>query len=403
MSANVAEDLVALLRSRGWSKIEDNPRGSDLWAFGAIQLPSDYVAHDRPDAVKNVTYQAEMYVPHEVRLGTFLWTDLLERVAAAHEEQRAQLERALEMVRFDVTRFRIDGRHTVPLETGATVISSAFGMMRAAATAARRPRQSIGSNYSKLADEIVREARLAHTEEGSFTFPVALRVNPPEPEPEPETQLDNEVFSSAPSESAERRVTRTLAQAMAAFEKHVVQPATDPSMRDLAPVIIAGGTKEMFANLSRAVSEPDVGWLETGFAWAPIEGIPADPPSRISIPADADARHLISRAVQLLSTSRRDAVRVITGPIIRIEHSPGDPFGEIAVQAPSGTSSRHGRVEAVVRRERLEQIHLWMSQGTTVVLQGEVERRPGRSARLAGIASPRALEDALSGIDDVSA
>lgn len=401
MSANVAEDLVALLRSRGWSKIEDNPSGSDLWAFGAIQLPPDYAAHADPHAANHVAYRAEMYVPHEVRLGTFLWTDLLERVAAAHEEQRAQLERALEMVRFDVTRFRIDGRRTVPLETGATVISSAFGMMRAAATAARRPRQSIGSNYSKLADEIVREARLAHTEEGSFVFPVVLKVNPPEPEPG--TQLDDEVFSSAPSESAERRVTRTLAQAMAAFEKHVIQPAADPRMRDLTPVIIAGGTKEMFANLSRAVSEPDVGWLETAFAWAPIEGVSADPPNRISIPADADARHLISRAVQLLSTSKTDPVRVITGPIIRIEHNPGDPFGEIAVQAPSGTSSRHGRVEAMVRREQLDQIHLWMSQGTTVVLQGEVERRPGRSARVAGIASPQALEDALSGIEDVGA
>lgn len=401
MSANVAEDLVALLRSRGWAKIEDNPSGSDLWAFGINQLPSDHATHAHSDSAEPVEYRAEMYVPHEVRLGSFLWTDLLERVAAAHEEQTAQLERALAMVRFDVTRFRVDGRHTVPLETGATVISSAFGMMRAAATAARRPRPSIGRNYSKLADGIVREARLAHTEEGSFVFPVVLKVNPPEPEPE--TQLDNDVFSSAPSESAERRVTRTLAQAMAAFEKHVMQPATDPHMRDLTPVIIAGGTKEMFANLSRALSEPDVGWLETGFAWAPIEGVSADPPTRISIPADVDARYLISRAVRLLSTPKSDPVRVITGPIIRIEHNPGDPFGEIAVQAPSTASSRHGRVEAVVRREQLDQIHLWMSQGATVVLQGEVERRPGRSARLAGIARPQALEDSLSGIDDVTA
>ena len=399
MSANVAEDLVALLRSRGWSMIENNPTGSDLWAFGANQLPA-LPDNARAESAASVEYRPEMYVPHDVKLGSFLWTDLLERVAAAHEERTAQVERALELVRFDVTRFRVDGRHTVPLETGATVIGSAFGMMRAAATAARRPRQSIGSNYSKLADGIVREARLAHTEEGSFVFPVVLKVHPPEPEPE--TQLDSDVFASASPESAERRVTRTLAQAMAAFERHIMQPATNPRMRDLTPVIIAGGTKEMFANLSRAVSEPEVGWLETEFAWAPIESVSVDAPRRISIPADVDARHLISRSVQLLSAPKSDPVRVITGPIIRIEHTPGDPFGEIAVQVPLASSNRHGRVEGVVRREQLEQIHLWMSQGTTVVLQGEIERRPGRSARLAGVATPQALDDALAGIDAVA-
>ena len=97
-----------------------------------------------------------------------------------------------------------------------------------------------------------------------------------------------------------------------------------------------------------------------------------------------------------------DPVRVITGPIIRIEHTPGDPFGEIAVQVPLASSNRLGRVEGVVRREQLEQIHLWMSQGTTVVLQGEIERRPGRSARLAGVAAPQALDDALAGFDAVA-
>lgn len=377
MSENVAGDLSALLRTRGWKLAESNSRGSDLWSLNG---------------------RVEMYLPSEVTRGSFLWSDLVERIADAHEERVTQTEREIELIRFDVTRFRIDGSRTIPLEAGATVIGSAFGMLRAAATAARRPRQSIGSNYSKLGDEIVGEARLAHTEVGSFIFPVALKVSPPEMDPD--TPIDTEVFASSMPESPERRVTRTLAQAVSAFDKHVLQPGREPQMRDLTPVIIAGGTREMFSHVSRAISEPGISWLETDFAWASVESISTEIPRAIRIPADAEAQELLTRSVRLLSAPKSEPIRVITGPIITISHAPGDPFGEIAIQVPSLSHSRSGRVEAVVRREQLDQIHHWMNHGTTVVVQGEVERRPGRPARIKEIASPQPLDDALFGNDN---
>ncbi|WP_413247831.1 hypothetical protein [Sinomonas flava] len=375
MSENVAGDLSVLLKARGWSSQETNPGASNLWSLAG---------------------RAEMYLPPIVTRGSFLWSDLIERIAEAHEEKVDTIERAIDLVHFDVARFRVDaapGSQTIPLETGAAVISSAFGMLRAAATAARQPRQSIGSNYSRLGDEIVHEARLAHTEVGSFVFPVMLKVNPPEALPE--TPLPGVEFESSHPESQERRVTRTLAQALTAFEKHVLQPAREPRMIDLTPVVIAGGTKEMLAQLHNMLSEPGVSWLETRFTWAPIESAAAKSPNRVLIPAETEARALVAQSVKLLSTPKSDPLRVITGPIIHISHVPGEATGEIAIQTPSPTSARYGRVEVVVRQDQLSEIHHWMDQGTIVVVHGVVERRPGRPARLKDIAAPAPLDDTL--------
>ncbi|XPP25636.1 MAG: hypothetical protein ACNYNX_08285 [Leucobacter sp.] len=375
MTENMADDLTALLLARGWTPQEPSPGASALWTLEG---------------------RAEMYVPPVVTRGSFLWSDLVMRISTAQDDRTKVIEREIELVRYDVTRFRVDaapGAQGIPLEAGATVIGSAFGMLRAAATAARRPRQSIGSNYSRIGDEIVRDAQLAHTEVGSFVFPVMLKVSPPEPLPE--TPLPGVDVNSTRPESSERRVTRTLAQALTAFDKHVLQPGREPRLADLTPVVIAGGTKEMFAQVSRTLAEPDVSWLETAFTWSPTESPGADAPTRVIIPGESEARTLVSKAVRLLSTLKSDPLRVITGPIIHISHAPGEPVGEIAIQTPSPTSARYGRVEVTVRQEQLTEIHQWMDQGTTVVVQGIVERRPGRPARLKDIAEPRPLDDTL--------
>jgi len=375
MTENMADDLTALLLTRGWTSQEPNPGASALWTLRG---------------------RAEMYVPPVVTRGSFLWSDLVMRISTAQDDRTDVVEREIELVRYDVTRFRVDagpGAQGIPLEAGATVIGSAFGMLRAAATAARRPRQSIGSNYSRIGDEIIRDAKLAHTEVGSFVFPVMLKVSPPDPLPE--TPLPGVDVNSTRPESSERRVTRTLAQALTAFDRHVLQPGRDPRLADLTPVVIAGGTKELFAQVSRTLAEPDVSWLETAFSWSPAESPGADAPTRVIIPGESEAQALVSKAVRLLSTPKSDPLRVITGPIIHISHAPGEPVGEIAIQTPSPTSARYGRVEVTVRQEQLTEIHQWMDQGTTVVVQGIVERRPGRPAKLKEIAEPRPLDDTL--------
>jgi len=376
MTADLARDVAALLTSRGWTVVRGAKGHAALWAL--------------PEA------QVEMYVPSELRRGSFEWNDIIKRIAAAHREPARDVERRVEVAQSDVMRFRVDssGSETIPLEAGATVIGSAFGMLRAAATTARRPRQAIGSNYSKVGDDVVRGARLAHTEVGSFVFPVLLRV--PEPEDTDEHALDG--VASARPESEQRRVVRTLAQALQTYERHVIEPAREPRPADLTPVVIAGGTKEMFAQVGRALDERGVSWLETSFDWAATESTANDAPRRVVIPSDA--RDIVTATVRLLSTPRRNPFHVFTGPITQIAHQPGDLFGEIVIQTPSPTGRRGGRLNARVRADQLSQIHQWMDTSTTIVVQGEVERLPGRMARLRGIAEPQALSDTALVLDD---
>jgi hypothetical protein len=379
MRGELSADIASFIRGRGWALVRTTEAGGvDLWS-----LPN--TPH-------------EMYLPRTMRRGSFEATDVIERIAAAHKQGVQEIESAVNLQRFDITRFRIDNdlidAASIPLETGATVISSAFGMIRAAATTARRPRQSIGSNYSRLGDELVRGARLGHTELGSYIFPVLTRVSEPLP---PETlTLPDAMFDSVRPESDERRIIRTLAQAVGAFERQIIRPGLEPRAADLTPVVIAGGSKEIFAQLGRALAEPSVSWLETSFTWAPTESIAEGTPERILIPSDA--RDLITQTVRLLSTPERDPLRIITGPITQIAHVPGDLFGEIAIQTPNPNGSRVGRVEVRVRAEELTQLHYWMDTATTVVAQGTVERRPGRPARLREVTTPRALSDTISGV-----
>lgn len=375
MTTNMTSDVAALLIRRGWSVVRSGEGRASLWAY--------------PDA------QAEMYLPNELERGSFEWSDIIDRVASANRETASDVELQIELVGTDVMRFRVDSlsSQTIPLEAGATVIASAFGMIRAAATTARRPRQSIGSHYSVVGDAIAREARLAHTEVGSFVFPVLMRVGDPLPEPEP--VLDG--FAVAHSESEERRVVRTLAQALQSYERHVIQPAKQPRLSDLTPVVVAGGSKEIFAQMSRALTEPGVSWLETGFDWAAKETIAHDVPRRVTIPAEA--LDIVNATVRLLAQPNRNPARVFTGPITRIGHEPNDPLGRIVIQAPSPTARRLGHIEVTVRAEQLSQIHQWMDTVTTVVVQGEVERVPGRMARLRGVSKPYPLSETMLAVD----
>lgn len=336
---------------------------------------------------------AELYVPHTLRRDTLEWDGVLDRIAAPAKENRRDLERAIEHANFDFMRFRVNASgDSIPLESAATVINSAFGMLRAAATTSRRPARSITS-YSKTGDAIASQARLAHTEVGSFVFPVLLHVDPPEPLAPATLAGIEEVIP----ESDERRVTRTLAQALEAFDRQVLEPGLSPTARTLLPVVYAGGTKELFGKVAAALSEPDISFYETSFTWASVEPGSLELPRSVTIPSEAN--RLVSDAIKILGESGKDPVRVLVGPIVRIEHIKGEMFGEIVVQAPGPSGGRRSRVEMRVREQQLGLLHEWMHSGTTVVVQGNVQTRPGRYAFLEGIAEPQRLSSSLEGIE----
>lgn len=371
-SSHAVADVTAELLRRQWVQERTSDQAA-LWA-----LPGS---------------SAELYVPHKLRRDTLEWDGVLERIAAPAKENPRDIERAIEHKNYDFMRFRVNASgDSIPLESAATVINSAFGMIRAAATAARRPTQSIKS-YLKAGDEIAAQARLGHTEIGSFVFPVLLHID----QPEAPEQATLEGVDQVMPESDERRVTRTLAQALDAFERQVVKPGLDPTPRALLPVVYAGGTKELLNKVATALAEPDISFFETSFIWAGAEPANRDLPRSVAIPAEY--RRLVVDAARILGKSSGDPLRVLVGPIIRIEHVKGELFGEIVIQAPGPSGGRKSRVEMQVRADLLGLLHEWMHNGTTVVVEGKVQTRPGRYAFLEGIAEPKLLSATLDGIE----
>jgi hypothetical protein len=199
-------------------------------------------------------------------------------------------------------------------------------------------------------------------------------------------------------ESNERRVTRTLAQALAAFQRQIVQPDIQPTAKNMLPVIYAGGTRELFSKTATALAEPDISFLETGFTWAGAEPAADDLPTTVTIPSEAG--RLLRDASRVLADTKKQPQRVFVGPIFRIEHLPDDPFGLITMTAAAMVEgSRKSRIEVPVRAEQLGVLHEWMHAGTTVVVQGQLERRPGHYARLKDLTTPQPLSLTLEGID----
>lgn len=371
-SSHAVADVTAELLRRDWVQERMSDRAA-LWT-----LPGT---------------SAELYVPHKLRRDTMEWEGVLERIAAPAKENPRDIERAIEHKNYDFMRFRVNASgDSIPLESAATVINSAFGMIRAAATAARRPVQSIKS-YTKAGDEIAAQARLGHTEIGSFVFPVLLHID----QPTPPEQATFEGVDQVIPESDERRVTRTLAQALNAFERQVVTPGIKPTPRALLPVVYAGGTKELLNKVAAALAEPDISFLETSFIWAGAEPASHNLPRSVAIPTEA--RRLVTDAARILGESNQDPLRVLVGPIIRIEHVKGELFGEIVIQAPGPGGGRKSRVEMQVRADQLGVLHEWMHAGTTVVVQGKVQTRPGRYAFLEGVAQPQPLSATLEGVE----
>jgi hypothetical protein len=179
-------------------------------------------------------------------------------------------------------------------------------------------------------------------------------------------------------ETSERRVTRTMAEALATLLRVVIDPAKEPNSGIVAPLVAAGVSRELVVAVEQVLEDPAVADFETGFSWAPGITAPAGVPERVSIPSEA--RYLLTKAATLLKTTTRDPAERATGPIVQIRHLPNDLFGEVGLQ-----TMRHGRnaeIRVRVAQERIEQLLEWMKTSRTVVVEGLLIRDPGKPLKI---------------------
>jgi hypothetical protein len=325
----------------------------------------------------------DVAIPNEIQIGTTEWRGVIDRIARSENRNSSQVEWQIRHYFIDVTRFKAANDsvigESIPLVSGVGLLSTAYKILRASATTARRNRAQIGGNFSKLGDEITARARLGHTEQGSYIVPILMPLS------FNENSDNGRLWEHEPGflgrmdyETSERRVTRTMAEALTALSRIVVEPAVEPTNRVIDPLVDSGVSREFVLAIDQALSDGIVDNFETTFAWAPGFTAPAGIPGVIAI--SHESKYLLRTAARLLRTPRRDPVEKITGPIIEVRHVPDDVFGEFAIQA-----MRRGRqVEIKVRvdRARIDEVLEWMKTARTIIVDGQVVRDIGRPLRI---------------------
>ncbi|NQX37135.1 hypothetical protein [Herbiconiux sp. VKM Ac-2851] len=366
--------LATYLQSHGWS-ITHETSSSAVWAR---QTDS------RSD---------ELGVPSEVRVGGFEWSEILRRIALSEGRPERALVLEFDYAMFDGVRFRIanDGfiDETVPLHSGVALVSAAYSMLRASATTAQRLRSHIGSAYSRVGDEYVQRARLAHTEQGSFVVPILFQHDEPIVPSNIEPIAGTERLTL---ESPQRRIVRTLAQTLETYKKRIIEPGKEVREGNLTSVIAAGGSRELFAGLEKVLYDPSVKEFSTSYSWGLSLPETGNAPASVAIPGEA--RELVRQTVSVLTRGQKQPTRIFTGPIVAFEHEPGDPILRIALQTPA-SNGRMSRVYMTVPVRMQTEILQWIRDNHTVTVQGVVERLPGRPLQLQGVATPMRLDDSF--------
>lgn len=353
-----AVDLVSYLRTHGWSSSPPGPGGT-LWVKGEVRIG----------------------VPHE--LDDLLIGSVLSRLARAERRDVKTTADAVRYVRFDVAHLRAVNDYRIidkiPLETATKLIGSARTMLRATATTARLERAQIGGSYSRIGDDVVREAFMGHTERGSFIIPVLVPIPEPEqPDPEQPTLYDEHedpIRYNAASEPFERRVVRTFAQSMQAVHDIVVEPGRTPNTDQMHELVYRGVSREFCTALVSVLDESAIGEFETTVDWAPVVPAPDTMPRQVSI--SAEAVDLVRSLAERLRQQKAPSKQMFSGTIVQFRHEDhDDPFGEIAV-----STMRRGRPSEVRVRLPVEDYRKaweWHNAGRAVLVEGLIRRSPGK-------------------------
>ncbi|MBY8873731.1 hypothetical protein K7640_18025 [Micromonospora sp. PLK6-60] len=345
-------DVQLYMRHKGWHEYPPGVAGS-LWAKDDFQI-----------GVPNRSDQPEIVL------------GVVERLAMSEELATRKMLDRIRYFRFDITRLRAANdfkiTDSIPLEAAATITSSARVMLRSSGTTSLRERGEIGNNYSRRGDKVVENARMGHTENGSFIIPVLVEL-PEVEEPEGQQEPMVTIERSAP-EPFERRVMRTFAQSIEAIQRLIVEPAREPDIDTLIAIVERGVSREFCSALSRVLSEDAVGEFETQFSWAEAVKHSQALPQSVSI--DSDAHDLVEKTAEKLRVNKVEPQQIFSGKIVELRHSTGDAWGWIKVSTIR--NNRYSEIAVRLPSEHYAEAVSWHRDARPVLVEGQIQSGVGR-------------------------
>lgn len=317
-------------------------------------------------------------VPFDIDTNPVAYSSVVDRFAHWSSREAREVREDVELWDVDVARLRaakdIVLADSIPLNAAAVMLASARMMFRSAATAAMtQPRANI-SSFSKVGDSLASMVRMGHTERGSYIVPILVPVGVPDTRDVDDSPPLAGLEIADEVESAERRMTRTFAEAFTALHAQVVVPEQMPTTDSILEMVTAGVTREFVSAVSRVLDESAISSLDARFRWASSQQPPAVGESRVLIPNDASEK--LEATARRMAKVKAPSHEFLSGPVVSIQREPNDPNLEFAIRA-----SRRGRmvkVYATARAERLPEVTRWMNQRTTIAIAGKVESTSNR-------------------------
>lgn len=369
-AVSTVDDLTSYLIRHGWKVTSTGQMGA-LWRRGLED--SSLVA-----------------VPSNITSRNEEWSGVVSRIAHAEKLQPSAVDTSIRNQYIDATEFRaaddlyIEG--SIPLEAGFSLFASARTVVRVCATTSRGAKARIGGDYSTRGDRIAESARFGHTLRGSYIIPVFMPL--PRPTAPSQTPLDLEKNQRTFYESEERRVTRTMAQSLAALKSLVVEPGKAPRSSVVADLVTAGVSREMVLAIHKVISDESVATFDATFSWAGSIPKPPNLPERIAIPSES--ADLLEGAARQMKVGKKTGVETMTGLIVQLRDE-GERFGEVVIQ-----TVRRGRpceVSVRLAQHQLIDAHEWFKERRALVLDGPVVSQPGRPLRVDAVKRLQPLDE----------
>lgn len=312
-----------------------------------------------------------MLLPESAEFGDYALSlhEILEATQEIENRSQVEILRDMQVLFADIIRLRhfsvgsADG--SIPLEAGMHFVQGARGLLLAAASAAITPRNYFPNRLAE-ATEYIKKTRLGQTEKGSFVVTIVSPIF-----------VSGNLFSERPDEPFERRVTTTLARAVAAAaaaadasdKLHDIKP-----FRDAVRLGVSSNLCDSLVAIHEETNATDVG---VSLSWAPGRELPKpDVPENIIvsqkiIPVLREASRFLREEFSPHPAELFGSVTDLHSDWMLHAKSP-DTAGEITVD---------GKVD---RRKRKVRVTLLMSdylravdahrKGSRVRIKGEIRR-----------------------------
>lgn len=248
--------------------------------------------------------------------------DILRTLEVVEERSQIEILSDLTSILADVVRIRrseaVDG--TLPLEDGASLFTSAFEMVKAAACTAVDPRFYYQGNKPSQVTEYLRKARLGQSERGSYVLTVISPLPPPA----------EQAALFGMQDPFERKVTRLIADGLEATveaSEYALRTAKTDHFRESMRDGISANLLDAAVGLM-GISYRSVG---VNFAWSPELPIDKDPSRTIIL--ESDYVPVIQEASKLLKLQAPQPKVQITGAVIGLHRDQGAEMGRTKLLA----------------------------------------------------------------------